>query len=825
MREARAWSRLGALVAAVSVFAPAVAVAKVQTRPSKVTEGTLLIATDAAKRKAAAFPLQRTQVTAEILGFTSQVRVRQTFNNPFTVPLEAIYVFPLPQDAAVGEMTMRIGKRVIKAQIKTRAQARKTYERARSQGRKTALLEQERPNIFTQSVANIDPGAEILVELVYDVPLRYHAGTYEFVYPMVVGPRYIPASPKVADAAKITPPVTPPGSRAGHEVSVEVSIDAGLPIKKLISPTHKVNVTRPKTTKTTAVRVALAKGHRIPNKDFVVRFTVAGNRPAMAVRAARGKHGGHFALMFEPPLRTSPAAATPKEVFFVIDTSGSMRGEPLTRVKQAMRYALRNLNPRDTFQIIRFGDSASSLSATPLTNTSANVQRGLTFINGLSGGGGTQMIKGIRAALAQKSAPGRLRVVCFMTDGYIGNEAHILGEISSKLRSDTRLFAFGVGSAVNRYLLERMAELGRGAAIYSLHDEKATKAIKGFYDRIRSPVMTDIKVEWGGLDATEVSPKRIPDLFSGQPLVLVGRFKRSGEAVVKVHGRIAGKRVRYALPVTLPVARSNNAALARTWARAHIKRLSTELLRNPRKNVVAQITRLALRHSLMSKYTSFVAVERGRRKDGGVYRTYHVPVAMPVGVSYEAIYGQKAPRRGFTSTVGTAAGSSGGGGGEDSDNHAPTLTLTDKPGAFARAHRSGRWNLGVGAGLGFRLSGETQALSSVNLSLSRRVASNLRVGPEVLLQIPSLDSGDAMVSALLDLVYTGVLDGLVSFTVAAGALLPKEGFGLAYSGVLDLELPFSRALGTGLRLRLDGNRPRGERRSEHSVSVGIQLSW
>ncbi len=625
------------------------------------TQGTMKVMGQDGDTKVAKeeLPLKHTKVEAEISGFVSRVKVTQTFTNPYQEPIEAVYVFPLPQDAAVNDMQIRIADRVIKSDIKKREEARKIYEEARDAGKTAALLEQERPNIFSQSVANIMPGSDILVEITYDEVLKYEKGGYEFVFPMVVGPRFIPGTPtgqqgggwapdtdKVPDASRITPPVLKPGERNGHDIELSVKLNAGLAVRAVRSPSHQIELAPelPEVPVADGVvngpcQVTLSPADAIPNKDFVLRYDVAGAKPEVGFLAHRGDLGGYFLLMFQPPEQADAADITPKEMVFVVDTSGSMSGEPIALVKQAMRHALKNLNPDDTFQIIRFSESASPFAKEPLPNTPENVRRGLSYINGLEGEGGTMMIEGIKAALDYPLADNRLRIVCFMTDGYIGNESEILDAIQRKIGRQTRLFSLGVGSSVNRYLLDRMADVGRGAVQYVVLNEKPDEAVNKFYERVRNPVLTDIRVDWAGLDVRDLIPARIPDLFTGQPIFALGRFEQAGSATVKVQGRVGGREVTYDVAVTLPAESAANAALAPLWARGRIKELSAEQYGGENPDVVKAITDLALKYRLMSPYTSFVAVEEKVVNEDGKPRTIQVPVEMPEGVSYEGVFG------------------------------------------------------------------------------------------------------------------------------------------------------------------------------------------
>ena len=615
----------------------------------EVTHGTL-IAPDVNGKKIE-IPLEHTDVEARISGFVVRVDVTQKFVNPFDQRIEAVYVFPLPENAAVARMTMKIGDRTIKGVIKKREEARKLYEQARSAGQTASLLEQERPNIFTQSVANILPGDTILVEISYVDILDYEAGQYEFVFPMVVGPRYIPGTPtskggtgwapdtdRVPDASRITPPVLKPGQRTGHDISIRVFLNAGVPVRDLRSKSHPVDV---REISDSEKEIRLQEREVIPNKDFILSYKVAGPKLETALLTHRVGKEGYFLLILQPKQSYRNDEIRPKEMVFVVDNSGSMQGEPIAKAKEAMRHAIRNLNPNDLFQIIRFSESASSFSSYPLPNTPANREKALHFINQMHGSGGTRMIEGIKAALDYPADPKLLRIVLFMTDGYIGNEHEIFREIDQRLGS-ARLFSFGVGSAVNRFLLDRMALIGRGAVQYVTLDENTDAAVRQFYDRVANPFLTDVTIDWGRAEVEEVYPSRIPDLFSSQPLALVGRYRNSGTFAITLKGKIGTREVALPVKITLPETNEAHDVLATLWARRKIKDLKLNDLERTRETV-ERITEVALAYRLMTEYTSFVAVEEQVRTDEtGQPVTVAVPVSMPAGVSYSGVFGEAA---------------------------------------------------------------------------------------------------------------------------------------------------------------------------------------
>src|SRR5437773_1439046 len=402
----------------------------------KVTQGELdAVGKDG--KPLGACPLKHTSVRAEISGFLSRVNVTQEFENNFTDKIEAVYVFPLPQNAAVDDMTMRIGERVVRGKIMKRDEAREVYEAAKSNGQVASLLDQERPNIFTQSVANILPGEKVTIEISYVETLKYQDGAYEFVFPMTVAPRYIPGNPtgrtgpgyspdtdKVPDASKITPHVAK--ERTGHDISLELKLDAGVPIESVGSKSHEIESTM---LSAASYTVKLKDEATIPNKDFILRYDVAGKTIEDAILTHHDAKGGYFTLILQPPDTFRPQDITPKEIVFVLDTSGSMSGFPIEKAKEAMKLALDGLNPQDTFNLITFAGDTAILFDKPVPATPENMKKAQAFLASRSGGGGTEMMKAIKAALDPSDAQDHIRVVCFMTDGEVGNDNEIIAEV------------------------------------------------------------------------------------------------------------------------------------------------------------------------------------------------------------------------------------------------------------------------------------------------------------------------------------------------------------------------------------------------------------
>ena len=594
-------------------------------------------------------PLKKTVVRADVSGFIARVTVQQFFANPADRRIEAIYQFPLPANAAVHESVIRIGDRLVIAEIKEREAARKKYEKAKKAGKRASLLEQERPNIFTQSVANIGPGEEIVVAIQYVQELAYDDELYTFSFPMTIGHRFIPGKPTgrtghgssddsdiVPDASRVTPPILPPQLRSGRDIELSLNIDAGFTIAEISSPSHETALTWEASE---AVAVTLDPLDRIPNKDFVLTYRIAGKGIETALLTHRTGDEGTFLLMIQPPAETTGAEAVPKEMVFVLDCSGSMHGRPMAASKRLMKKFIAGMNPDDSFQVIRFSSSASSLSPTPIENTEANRARGLAYVDSLSGGGGTQMIEGIKAALGFEPDPDRQRMVFFLTDGYIGNETQILAAIRERV-GDTRIYSLGVGSAPNRYLIDEMATEGHGFSQYVGLSDDPAPAVDRFYRRLNLPVLTAIETDWDGLDVIDPLPASVPDLFDNQPVFLVGRYRNPGTATIVLRGRKGHGFAEIPVEVELPAHERSNPALEQLWARRKIAELMRLQVRREIPEVREQVLKLALDYHLMSKYTSFVAVERKLKEGLNLpLETILIPSEMPDGASYEGFFG------------------------------------------------------------------------------------------------------------------------------------------------------------------------------------------
>ena len=693
------WNWTTALLSTLIIFGISGGTALTQTpQPvtlieQEVTQGALRVEID---EQIVECPLKHTDVKVNIAGFIARVTVTQTFHNPYDEKIEAVYVFPLSHTAAIDDMTMTVGDRRIVGLIKRRAEAQALYQKAIQQGKTASLLEQERPNIFTQSVGNIQPNDEVRIEISYVDVLDYDMGTYEFHFPMVVGPRYIPGTPtskipelpnelkgkvgeseapldapadgadpsgtgvapdtdRVSDASRITPPVLKPGYRTAHDISLSVLLDAGVPIQDIQIVNHTAEVDRIEASGATAV---LSPADSIPNKDFVMKYAVVGKKPEMAVLAHSNElQQGYFMLMIQPKLDAELAEAPPREIVFLVDISGSMRGEPTQKVKETMHHFLRLTKPNDTVQVITFASRADKLFEKSVPATQANIEHALNFTQQIRGGGGTEMLNAIKLVLNEPVDPERVRIVVMLTDGYIGNEAEIIAEIDRRAGDQIRFSAIGIGSSPNRYLIDGVAKHGGGMADVIELNTDPGPLVAQIAERIHRAQLAKIQIDWNELSVYETYPRRIPELWPGRPVIMFGRYAAGGSREIRLSGSAEGKPLKYKLHVTLPDAQPAHDVLSKVWARKKIEDLSSQLHTADVPEVIAEITDIALAYRLMTQYTSFVAVDENDmqpiNQEAKAPRQVVVPLPLPEGTDFRGFYGQPNVRLAATKAITT----------------------------------------------------------------------------------------------------------------------------------------------------------------------------
>jgi len=583
-------------------------------------------------------PLAHTDVHGEITLQVASVEVVQQYENPYDEKIEAVYVFPLPEDAAITDFMMEFGGRRIRGVIREREAAREVYERAKSAGHVATLMTQDRPNLFTQSVANIEPGERVDVRVTYFQSLQHDDGVYELRVPLVVGPRHNPAGTTdpvgalargkgIASGADVT--YLAPGEVSSQRVSVSFDIDAGVPLGDIECLTHRIVTERNGASR---ARVRLASGDSYPNRDFVLRYTVPRDAVHGALALHRGATSEYFALFLQPPSDKRQGERAPVEMVFVVDTSSSMAGAPLKACRQFIHRALDRLGERDRFQIINFSAEVDALGRRSAKATALNLEAGHDFVDALEARGGTIMRHGLNAALETNSYGDHRTIIVFMTDGYIGNEAEVLGLIDAGI-GDARIFSIGVGTAPNTYLLERMAELGRGASAYLNALDSDAGEIDQLFARLERPILTNLEIDWGGTRVTEVYPARLPDLVPGRPIMIVGRAQGGVTDSIRLTANDGTRRVEQKLSFADG---NEHRAIEKLWARAKIREYSDRAVFSGDGSSAERAVRTtALDYGLLSAYTAFVAVDGSGRTLSDHGTTVRVAVPVPAGVRYD----------------------------------------------------------------------------------------------------------------------------------------------------------------------------------------------
>ena len=634
----------------LSVLGPAVKAAPSfeleKMRPSQARAGALLLELEGGMRAA---PTLSTDVEVHVTGMIARTRVVQRFHNPTPDWVEGIYVFPLPERSAVDAMRMIVGGRVLEGEIQTRAEAVTTYQKAKSEGRKATLVEQERPNLFTTSVANLGPGEDVQVEIEYQEDLRYDSGRFTLRFPMVVGPRYIPGGTSVAgfsgsgwarnsdevpDAARITPPVADPESGRSHPATIRVQLDAGFRLAEVRSPSHAIRVSAEPHDR---YAVTLDGGSVPADSDFVLEWTPrVGEAPGAALfhEEWRGEH--YVLLMVMPPdAKVAQRARLPRETIFVIDTSGSMHGDSIVQARAALTLALERLRPVDFFNVIEFASSPHRLFGESQPAEPFALARAQAWVQGLDASGGTEMLSALRSALANDAERSAVRQIVFITDGAVGNEEALFSFIRANL-GDSRLFTVGIGSAPNSHFMTRAAEFGRGTFSYVGSPSEVQTKMGELFAKLESPVLHDLDLAWDERHA-EAWPKRIPDLYLGEPVVVAARLP-GGEGNVVLRGR------RGAEDFTIDLAVEGGAeqrGVARFWARRKVAALMSSLHDGAAMaDVKEQVAGLGLKHHLVTRWTSLVAVDVTPTAPVDVdLETRPVPTLLPKGWSLWHLFG------------------------------------------------------------------------------------------------------------------------------------------------------------------------------------------
>lgn len=620
-------------------------------RPGDQTSGSFLVRAMPGGQYLRA-PVLSTDVKFMVSGTVARAVVQQQFRNDSQDWVEGIYVFPLPENAAVDRLTMHVGDRLVEGRIRSREQARVEYEAARDQGSLASLVEQERPNIFTSSVANLGPGQSLTVEIEYQQTLRYQDGSVSLRFPTVVAPRYIPGSPqsegkpagngwakdtdKVEDASRISPPVVAQGEALRNPVTVHVELDAGFPVDQVRSRYHQIQVEKRADNR---YEVSLATGPFAADRDFELVWTpLPGTQPRGALFRESGAGETHLLLTLFPPFGAkADDKRLPREVIYVIDTSGSMEGTSIAQARAALRMALGQIAPEDRFNIIQFNSATELLFPSSRQANVTNLAAARRYVDKLKAGGGTEMVPAMQAALEAHPREGYLRQVVFITDGAVGNEDQLFQLIQRKL-GRARLFTVGIGSAPNGHFMTKAARLGRGSFTYIGDVGEVGEKMGELFAKLEHPVLSDIVVEWPAELQAEASPEILPDLYLGEPLVLSARVQGPVAGKLKVRGQANGEawQAEYEL-----AGAHDGKGMGVLWARRKVEALTDSIHEGAdREQVRQQIVDVALRHHIVTRHTSLVAVDvTPLRPEGAGFDTEALPVNLPNGGSQEGFFG------------------------------------------------------------------------------------------------------------------------------------------------------------------------------------------
>ncbi len=653
--HSKACTRLAfALLSTTTAFAGWVSGGQSDNAPPRVCEGSLLYRSPISGRFES-IPLVHTDVTLDVRGLASAATVTQQYMNSGTEPIEAVYVFPLPHDSAVYDLEIRIGNRLIRSTIREREEGKRVYDSAKSEGKRAALVEEERPNIFTASVANLMPGDHIDVRLRYVQPLSWEDGRIRLVFPMVVGPRYIPGTQAVShtgtgwavdtdavsDASRITPPVRNPDSRPGHDISLSVDLDSGFEFGSINSVSHAITVRRLPDGRR---HVELASGTTIPNKDFVLEVQQAeSTQPKTTLFLSPDPASGetYFLLSAFPPT-AQPVKRVPMEMLFMIDVSGSMGGTSITQAREALLQALDRLSPGDRFGILAFNHTYFEFASEPLTATSENIAATRRFVQDLEAGGGTEMLPALLHVMRKPETPGYLRHIVLLTDGDLGNEEQIFDALRGNL-GGARLYTVAIGSSPNLFLATKMAQFGRGTFTHIADIGEIREQMGRLLRTIESPVLTDVKLTFEGVEVADVYPQRPPDLFR-QPLLLYGRISQGHSGRLRLTARTGAQpyEANFAFNTTTA---SFHPGITTLWARQRVEdlidhwRLSDE---DARAEIRAALIAHAIRYRLVTRFTSLVAVEEIVANASGASTTVPVAAELPAGMQLEKVFGAPA---------------------------------------------------------------------------------------------------------------------------------------------------------------------------------------
>lgn len=583
------------------------------------------------------FPLKETHVNANINGSIADIYVLQVYANNGTVPINASYVFPASTKVSVHGMTMEIGDNRVIAKIKEREEAKAEFEQAKSEGKSASLLEEQRPNVFTMNVANIMPGDTVRIELHYTELIESLEGTYQFAFPTVVGPRYSNKSSaeasntdKFVETPYLKDGKTPPGI-----YDITVNLSTGVPVRDIKSTSHKISIEQ---TEASAARVTLAdKGDFAGNRDFILDYKLTGQEIQSGLMLYQGEKENFFLLSVQPPERVKVEDIPGREYVFVVDVSGSMQGYPLDTSKSLIRDLVGHLRKTDKFNIVLFAGASSVMSPTSVPATEENIQNAIRLIDQQDGGGGTELSPALERAIALPVDEKVSRSIVILTDGYIDSEKAIFDLIHKNI-GKTSFFSFGIGTSVNRYLIDGIAKAGQGEPFILTNPSDSSAVAGRFRDYIQTPVLTDINVKFDGFDAYDVEPPSLPTMFAQRPVILFGKWHDKPSGTIRITGRTANGIFSQDIKVDETAPKAENSAISYLWARSRVARISDYGFGDQEdQNIKKEVTKLGLEYSMLTPYTSFIAVIEKIRNTEGTGKDVNQPLPLPLNVSNLAV--------------------------------------------------------------------------------------------------------------------------------------------------------------------------------------------
>ncbi|MBN2174747.1 MAG: TonB family protein [Bacteroidales bacterium] len=581
-------------------------------------------------------PLKSTTAEVNIAGVVADVKVKQVYKNEGTKPIEAIYVFPGSTRAAVYGMQMTIGERTIIAKIEEKQKARQDYDEAKQNGQSASLLEQQRPNVFQMNVANIMPCDVIKVELFYTELLVPEEGVYEFVYPTVVGPRYMSPTEDLASTADewVSNPYSHEGELPPYRFDLTVNLNAGMPLHDVVCPSYQAGV---QFLNRNEVKIVLPETEKSGgNRDFILKYRLKGKQIQSGLLTYEGEEENFFLLMVQPPEQVNPENIPPREYVFIVDVSGSMHGFPLDVSKGLLKTLIGNLRSTDKFNVLLFAGGSQLYAERSVEANSINIKSAIGFIENQRGGGGTELLPALKRALALTGTEGYSRTFVIATDGYVSVEKDAFNLIRENL-GNANFFTFGIGTSVNRFLVEGMAHVGKGIPFVATNQNEAKSMAEKFRNYVTNPVLTNIRFEFNGLEVYDVESLEVPDLFSERPVLVYGKYRGKAKGYVNVTGKTGNKNYDWGMNIQWQSVSSSNSALRYLWARERIRLLDDYINLAQEASLADEMTALGLKYNLLTAYTSFVAIDSEIRNDGKEQTTVKQPLPLLRDVSDYAV--------------------------------------------------------------------------------------------------------------------------------------------------------------------------------------------